>query len=83
MGGLTGLVRFTDKSCVYCKAHTHGERGDCEAYRFEVAKCETEWCDTSPHGKKKNLRATVIICSRYVQIDTSIPEKVIAETWEP
>ena len=20
---------------------------------FEVAECETEWCDTPPHGKKK------------------------------
>ena len=22
---------------------------------FEVAECETEWHDTSPHGKKKSL----------------------------
>ena len=65
---------------MYCKAHTHGEQGDCEeAYRFEVAKCETEWHDTSPHDKKESLRATVITRSRYVQIDTGIPENVIAE----
>ena len=25
---------------------------------FEVAGCETEWCDTPSHGKKKSLRAT-------------------------
>ena len=30
--------------------------------------------------RKKSLRATVTTRSRYVQIDTSIPEKVIAET---
>ena len=30
--------------------------------------------------RKKSLRATVIIRSRYVQINTGIPEKVIAET---
>ena len=22
---------------------------------FEVAECETEWCGTSPHSKKKSL----------------------------
>ena len=35
---------------------------------FEVAECETEWCDTSPTGKKKchSLRATVITCNQYV-----------------
>ena len=49
---------------------------------FEVAECETEWCDTHPHGKKKchSFRATVITCNCYVQIYTCIPEKVIADT---
>ena len=47
-----------------------------------VVECETKWCDTPLHGKKKchSLRATVIICNHYVQINTSIPEKVITET---
>ena len=34
-----------------------------------------------PHSKKKSLHATVITRSRYVQINTGIPEKVITETW--
>ena len=41
---------------------------------FEVAdECETEWCDTPPHGKKKShsFRAKVITRNCYIQI--SIP----------
>ena len=47
-----------------------------------VAECETEWCNTPSHGKKQfhSLRATVITCNHYVQINTCIPEKVITET---
>ena len=49
---------------------------------FEVAECEIEWHDTPPHGKKKchSLHATVITVThnQYVQINTSIPGKVIA-----
>ena len=46
---------------------------------FEVAECETELCATPPHGKKKcnSFCATVITRN---QINTCIPEKVIAET---
>ena len=49
---------------------------------FEVTGCGTEWCDTPPHGRKKchSLCETVITRDCYVQINTCIPEKVVAET---
>ena len=54
---------------------------------FEVAECETviEWRDTSPHGKKVSFSSCngdhcVSQSVIYVQINTSIPEKEIAET---
>ena len=55
----------------------------CEGWStgFEVSECETEWCNTPPHGtvrKCLSLRAMVITCNQYVQINTGILEKVIA-----
>ena len=40
MGALTGLVCFTDKSLVYCEAHTYGEVGDCEEAIKLLFRCE-------------------------------------------
>ena len=42
---------------------------------FVVAECETKWCDTNPHGKKKcsSIRAMVITVThnQYVQISSA------------
>ena len=47
---------FTDKSC---EARAHDDCEGCLGVEgwstcFEVAECETEWCDTPPHSKKKS-----------------------------
>ena len=44
---------------------------------FEVAKHETEWCNTPPHGKH-SLRE-MVITRQYVQINPGIPVKVISK----
>ena len=74
---------FTDKSC---EVRAHDDCEDCLGVEgwstgFELAGCETEWCDTPPHGKKKchSLCATVISRICYIQIYTCLPEKVITE----
>ena len=56
----------------------------CEGWStgFEVSECETEWCDTPPHGTvRKSIPlffAMEITRNQYVQINTGILEKVIA-----
>ena len=49
---------------------------------FKVAECETEWRNTSLHTVRKRVSLCngIITRNRYVQINTGITEKVIAET---
>ena len=48
---------------------------------FEVAECETKWCDTSSHGIKKcpSIHAMVITVThnRYVQINSAASSTVV------
>ena len=39
MGALASLVCFRGKSRVYCEAHTHVERGDCEEVIGLLFRC--------------------------------------------
>ena len=52
---------------------------ECWSTGFEVAGCETEWLQMV-RKKCHSLCTMVITRNQYVQTNTGIPEKVIAET---